>query len=64
MLSALKQYMPEEIKWTKPEGGLFLFLTLPEWMDSENCLLKQQIEKCRFGLFVPGSPFLSADGKW
>ncbi len=54
MLSALKQYMLEEIKWTKPEGGLFLFLTLPEWMDSEKLFVKA-IEKNV--AFVPGSPF-------
>lgn len=54
MLSALEQYMPEGIKWTKPEGGLFLFLTLPEWMDSEKLFVKA-IEKNV--AFVPGSPF-------
>lgn len=43
MLSCFKQYMPEEITWTEPEGGLFLFLYLPEGMDSED-LFKIAIE--------------------
>lgn len=30
MLSLLSKYMPENVKWTIPEGGLFLFLYLPE----------------------------------
>lgn len=35
MLDAFKTYMPEGVKWTEPEGGLFLFLSLPEYMDAE-----------------------------
>lgn len=30
MLSLLEEHMPEGVSWTRPEGGLFLFLTLPE----------------------------------
>lgn len=44
MLSCFKKYMPQEITWTEPEGGLFLFLYLPEGMDSED-LFKIAIEK-------------------
>ena len=44
MLSSLEKYMPKEVKWTTPEGGLFLFVTLPEWMDSEK-LFMRAIEK-------------------
>jgi 2-aminoadipate transaminase len=35
MLSCLKKYMPEGVTWTHPEGGLFMFVTLPEGMDSK-----------------------------
>lgn len=35
MLQALRDYMPAGITWTEPEGGLFLFLSLPEGMDAE-----------------------------
>ena len=34
MLSLLDEYMPEEVSWTRPEGGLFLFLTMPEDFDA------------------------------
>lgn len=34
MLSLLEKYMPEGVSWTHPEGGLFLFLTLPEGIDT------------------------------
>ena len=33
LLSLLETHMPEGVKWTRPEGGLFLFLTLPEGFD-------------------------------
>ena len=35
MLAAFRKYMPQGVKWTEPEGGLFLFLTLPEHMNAE-----------------------------
>ena len=44
MMKAFEKYMPEGVTWTKPEGGLFLFITLPEYMDSE-VLFKKAIEK-------------------
>ena len=34
MLALLEKYMPEGVSWTRPDGGLFLFLTLPEGMDT------------------------------
>ena len=34
MVSLLEKYMPEGISWTYPEGGLFLWLTLPEGIDT------------------------------
>ena len=34
LLSLLEENMPEGVKWTHPEGGLFLFLTLPEGFDA------------------------------
>lgn len=35
MLKTFNEYMPDGVKWTVPEGGLFLFLTLPNKMDAE-----------------------------
>ena len=44
MLGAFEQYMPEGVTWTRPEGGLFLFLNLPEGYDAEE-LFQIAIEK-------------------
>jgi 2-aminoadipate transaminase len=34
LLSLLDEHMPDGIRWTHPEGGLFLFLTMPEGFDA------------------------------
>ena len=34
LLSLLEEYMPEGVSWTHPEGGLFLFLTMPAGFDA------------------------------
>ena len=44
MMKAFEKYMPEGVTWTKPEGGLFLFITLPDYMDSE-VLFQKAIKK-------------------
>lgn len=54
MLEAFRKYMPKGVSWTEPEGGLFLFLTLPEHMNAEN-LFKIAIEQKV--AFVLGSVF-------
>lgn len=54
MIRCLKEYMPDKIKWTEPQGGLFLFVTLPYGFDSDNILTKS-IEKNV--AFVSGSTF-------
>ncbi|MCL5036746.1 MAG: PLP-dependent aminotransferase family protein [Chloroflexi bacterium] len=37
MLNALDEFMPKhpQLRWTRPDGGLFLWLTVPEWVDCE-----------------------------
>jgi 2-aminoadipate transaminase len=54
MLSALSEFMPEGVSWTRPEGGLFLFLTLPEYMDAGELFMQAVEEKVAF---VQGSVF-------
>jgi len=54
MLDAMEQHFPEEVKWTKPEGGLFLWVELPRGMNSAQ-LLDKAVE--RKVAYVPGSPF-------
>ncbi len=44
MLKALEEFMPEGVKWTRPDGGLFLFITLPEGCDSHE-LFRLAIEE-------------------
>ncbi|MCL2688714.1 MAG: PLP-dependent aminotransferase family protein [Chitinispirillia bacterium] len=34
MLDSLKKYMPEEISWTTPKGGFYIWVTLPKNMDA------------------------------
>jgi 2-aminoadipate transaminase len=58
MMDSMQKYLPEQVEWTQPEGGLFLWVTLPEGMDSRD-LLKKAIEKKV--AFVPGNSF-STDG--
>lgn len=57
MLDAMAQHFPDNVKWTRPEGGMFLWVTLPEHMDSQD-LLHKAIE--RNVAFVPGEPFYAA----
>ncbi len=61
MLSALERFMPpdEGISWSKPDGGMFLWLRLPEYIDTLE-LLKEAVEqKVAFvigrGFFTDGS---------
>lgn len=39
MLNALEKYMPGEVKWSKPTGGMFLWLTLPERIDTKEIFM-------------------------
>jgi len=55
MLAALAHYMPQGVSWTKPEGGMFVWMTLPERIDGAE-LLQQAIERVRVA-FVPGYAF-------
>ena len=59
MLSALRRYMPEGVRFTKPEGGMFVWLTLPTGMDGAD-LLAQSLKTEKVA-FVPGRAFF-ADG--
>ena len=58
MLQALEREMPDGISWTRPAGGMFLFLTLPEEIDCELLLKRAMKEKL---MFVPGRSFFPSD---
>jgi len=54
MIKCFRELMPEGVKWTEPQGGLFLFVTLPPSMDAAR-LLERAIRKKV--AFVCGSVF-------
>lgn len=58
LLAALDEFMPEGVTWTRPEGGFFVWLTLPEGVDTYP-LLKQAIDAGV--VFVPGAAFTASD---
>ena len=59
MLAAMDAYFPAGVEWTHPQGGLFLWGTLPESLNSAD-VLKAAIEQKV--AFVPGSPFYPTGG--
>ncbi len=44
MLDTMEEYFPSEVEWTRPDGGMFLWVTLPPHVDSEK-MLPRAIEK-------------------
>ena len=59
MLTALEAHMPEGVTWIRPEGGMFVWITLPKDIDGAE-LLARSLETERVA-FVPGRAFF-ADG--
>ncbi|HNQ42946.1 MAG TPA: PLP-dependent aminotransferase family protein [Candidatus Cloacimonadota bacterium] len=60
MLQALDKYMPEEITWTKPEGGLFMMASAPKHLDTGtlllDCIKEQKVA------YVAGTSFFCDGG--
>lgn len=62
MLEALERAFPDPaagVRWTRPKGGLFLWVTLPEWMDAAQLFVEAVKEKVAF---VPGASFFACGG--
>jgi 2-aminoadipate transaminase len=59
MLEALERFFPTEATWSEPEGGLFLWATLPDYIDTTDLLAKALRENVAF---VPGRAAF-ADGR-
>lgn len=57
MLTALAENMPDGVDWTRPEGGMFVWITLPKGMDGAE-LLDRAIREERVA-FVPGGAFFA-----
>lgn len=61
MISALEEFFPPEATWTHPQGGLFVYVTLPPYFDTEQ-MMSAALEN---GVaYVPGSNcFPNGEGK-
>ncbi len=59
MLAAMEACFPEGVTWTVPDGGLFLWVTLPEGIDTQELLREAIEEKVAF---VPGGAFYASGG--
>lgn len=59
MLAALARYMPNGVSWTQPEGGLFIWVRLPEDCDGAR-LLERSLAQTGVA-FVPGGAFFFDD---
>jgi len=59
MLKALKKHFPKDCEWTKPDGGMFIWATLPSKIDTRELFVEAIKEKVAF---VHGSAF-RVDGK-
>jgi DNA-binding transcriptional MocR family regulator len=58
MLAALEKYMPEGANWTSPDGGFFVWVTLPDGVDTYP-LLRKAIDAGV--VFIPGAAFTPSD---
>ncbi len=54
MLDAMDAYFPETVSWTKPEGGMFIWVALPEGQSALDLFPRAMEQKVAF---VPGDPF-------
>jgi 2-aminoadipate transaminase len=59
MCAALEAHMPPQVKWNKPTGGMFVWLTLPAQIDTTS-LLHTSLE--HYVAFVPGTTFFANGG--
>lgn len=54
MLKVLERTMPSYVQWSKPQGGMFLWLTLPEYVNTKEMLPLAAEKKA---VYVTGRPF-------
>jgi 2-aminoadipate transaminase len=54
MVTMIDRYFPQGVTTTKPEGGMFMWVTLPEGISSMKLIDKAIAAKT---VFVPGDPF-------
>ena len=54
MLDAMEEYFPSDVTWTRPDGGFFLWVTLPKYMDTRKMFPKAAEHNVTY---VPGYAF-------
>jgi 2-aminoadipate transaminase len=59
MLEALEKEIPKEVRYTRPKGGMFVWMELPKGLSAEALLGKALEENVAF---VPGGPFFALGG--
>ncbi len=57
MLQALTENLPDGSSWTRPDGGLFIWVELPDGLDAQALLTRAVEEKIAY---VPGVPFFAS----
>lgn len=62
MIAALGAYFPEEVRWTYPQGGFFIWVTLPEWMDAKQ-MLPRAVAEMGVAYVSGGAFFTDGTGK-
>ena len=60
MLDAMAESFPSSVTWTKPEGGMFIWVTLPKQIDAMKLLDQAIAAKVAF---VPGAPFYANEAE-
>jgi 2-aminoadipate transaminase len=60
MLDAMAEHFPAGATWTKPEGGMFIWVTLPKHINAMELLDAALAEKVAF---VPGAPFYANEAE-
>ncbi len=60
MVESLRKYFPAQATWTEPEGGLFIWATLPDYIDTSDLLAKALRDDVAF---VPGQAAYVEEGR-
>jgi 2-aminoadipate transaminase len=60
MVESLREHFPPQASWTEPEGGLFIWATLPDYIDTSDLLAKALREDVAF---VPGQAAYAEEGR-
>jgi 2-aminoadipate transaminase len=60
MVESLREHFPAQATWTEPDGGLFIWATLPDYIDTSDLLAKALREDVAF---VPGQAAYAEEGR-